>query len=171
MKHTLLLLTAAAIAAAPHVSLAQNAPAQVAFTAEATMPTLKDPSKKDSFIVTLADAQVHTKLELLCSAGRTTLLILRQDKACGVSGSGSIINPSNNQALPRTQYAGGYTVKADGATEGDGMTVNYLAVGRVSASAETFSGAMNLKPELTSSGASALRDAVLKRFTTNANGA
>ena len=171
MKHASLLLIASALIVAPFAVSAQPvAPPSVAFTATATMPTLKDPSKKDTFVVTLADTQVQTKFELLCSAGRTTLLILRQDKACGVSGSGAIINPSTNQALPRTQYSGGYTVKSDGTTEGSTLSVNYLAVGRVAASSETFNGSMNLRPEVTSSGASALRDAVLKKFNADANG-
>jgi hypothetical protein len=152
----------------PMAAQAQAVPATVAFGTSATMPSLKDAAKKDSFIVTLADAQVATQLELTCSAGYTTLLIVRSDKACAVAGNGSIINPANKQALPRTQYAGGYVVKSDGYTEGSTLSINYLAVGKVAPSAASFAGTMNLKPELTSGGAAALRDAVLDQL--NATG-
>ena len=153
----------------PLAAHAQTTPATVTFGAAATMPSLKDASKEDTFVVTLADAQVNTKLELTCSAGYTTLLIVRSDKACAVAGSGSIINPANKQLLPRTQYAGGYVVKSDGYTDGSTLSINYLAVGKVAPSAANFGGSMNLKPELTSTGAAALRDAVLEKV--NAGGA
>lgn len=146
--------------------------ATVNFTAKATMPSLKDPTKKDTFTVGLSDAQVVTTLNLTCQAGRTRLLVLHSDRACGVSGSGSIVNPANQQKLPRTQYVGGYTVKADGSTDGSTLSVNYLAVGKAPASATPFSGSMNLKPENTSTGAAAIRDAVLKKLNAdNTSGA
>src|SRR5690606_18085546 len=82
----------------------------------------------------------------------------------------SIVNPANQQLLPRTQYAGGYTVKADGFTDGSTMSVNYLAVGRVQPSATTFKGSMSLRPEVTSTGAAALRDVVLEQLNADASG-
>ena len=135
------------------------------------MPSLTDNKKKDTFVVGISDAQVKTQLELTCSAGRTDLLILRQDKACAVAGNGAIINPSNQQALPRTQYAGGYTVKSDGSTDATGLTPNYLALGKVAPSTAAFTGSLNLRPENTSSGAAGLRDLVMKQLNTNSGGA
>lgn len=147
-------------------------PATVNFTTNATMPSLKDNTKKDSFVVGLSDAQVVTTLNLTCQAGRTNLLVFRTDRACEVSGNGSIINPANQQKLPRTQYVGGYTVSKDGSTDGSKMSINYLALGKAPPSAAQFSGTMNLKPENTSSGAAAIRDAVLKKINAdNTSGA
>jgi len=164
----ILLLASAATA------LAQTTPppATVNFTAAASMPSLKDNTKKDTFQVGLSDSQVLTTLQLTCQAGRSHLLILHTDRACEVSGNGSIINPSNGQKLPRTQYLGGYTVKADGSTDGSSMSINYLALGKAPASTTQFSGAMNLRPENTSTGAAAIRDAVLKKINAdNTSGA
>lgn len=165
-------LAALLLAVAPATAFAQATPvpAVVDFHAAATMPTLKDPSKKDSFDVSLVDAQVQTDILLECTAGHTQLLVLRSDKACAVSGNGSIVNPSTKQLLPRTQYAGGYVVKGDGSTDGSGISANYLALGKVAPSATPFSGSMTLKPEVTSSGASALKDAVLAGIGAKANG-
>lgn len=158
-------LAACLLAALPATAFAQAAvPANVDFTTSATMPSLKDPSRKDVFAVTIGDAQVKTQMELTCSAGYTQFLVVRSDKACAVAGSGSIVNPANQALLPRTQYSGGYTVNADGYTDGDGMSVNYLALGKVAPSTGTFSGSMNLKPEVTSSGAAALTATVLENL-------
>lgn len=171
MKLKTLLLISLVAASLPLAAVAQTPPATVTFAASATMPTLKDPSKKDLFTVTLADAQVSTQLELTCSAGYTTMLIVRSDKACAVAGNGSIINPANRQLLPRTQYAGGYVVKNDGYTDGSTLSINYLAVGKVAPSAAAFGGSLSLKPELTSTGAAALRDTVLKQINAGGSGA
>jgi hypothetical protein len=159
-------LASAVLAALPAVAFAQTAPvpANVDFTASATMPSLTDPSRQDVFLVNIDDAQVKTQLELTCSAGYTQFLVVRSDKACAVAGSGSIVNPANQQTLPRTQYSGGYTVAADGYTDGSGLAVNYLALGRVAPSAGAFSGSMNLKPEVTSSGAAALTNTILDKL-------
>jgi len=147
-------------------------PATVAFTTAASMPSLKDDTKKDTFQVGLSDSQVLTTLQLTCQAGRSRLLILHTDRACEVSGNGSIINPSNGQKLQRTQYMGGYTVKSDGSTDGSTMSINYLALGKAPASTTQFSGNMNLRPENTSTGAAAIRDAVLKKINAdNTSGA
>ena len=147
-------------------------PASVAFTTAASMPSLKDDTKKDTFQVGLTDSQVVTTLQLTCQAGRSHLLILHTDRACEVSGNGSIINPGNGQKLQRTQYMGGYTVKGDGSTDGGTMSINYLALGKAPASTTQFSGGMNLKPENTSTGAAAIRDAVLKKINAdNTSGA
>jgi hypothetical protein len=162
----LIAISAVLLAAAATGAFAQTtpAPATVNFTTNAHMPSLKDDTKKDTFTVGLQDAQVITTLNLTCQAGRTKLLVFRQDRACEVSGNGSIINPGNQQKLPRTLYQGGYTVTKDGTTDGSTMSINYLALGKVAASVQQFSGSMNLKPENTSTGAAAIRDAVLKKL-------
>ena len=52
------------------------------------------------------------------------------------------------------------------------MSINYLAAGKVPASTGAFSGSLNLKPENTSTGAAAIRDAVLKKINAdNTSGA
>lgn len=170
MKTTSLLLASFLALGTPLASFAQTVPADVTFSASATMPSLKDATKKDTFVVKLGDAQVVSQLELTCSAGYATMLIMRSDKACAVAGNGSIINPSNKQQLPRTQYAGGYVVRSDGYTDGSTLSINYLAVGKVAPSTASFKGSMNLKPEITSSGAAALRDAVLGNLNANGGG-
>jgi hypothetical protein len=145
-------------------------PAVVNFATIADMPTLKDTSKQDHFAVTLSDAQVVTNLTVDCTAGRTELLIVRSDKACAIGGNGSIINPSNKQALPRTQYLGQYTVTADGSTDARTLSINYLAVGKVAPDTKQFAGSLNLKPELSSSGAAGLTQSVLKKITGDSSG-
>lgn len=171
MKIKSVYLASLLLAALPATAFAQaSVPANVDFTASATMPSLKDPSRQDVFAVTVGDAQVKTQLELTCSAGYTQFLVMRSDKACAVAGSGSIVNPANQQLLPRTQYSGGYTVNADGYTDGSGMAVNYLALGKVAPSAGAFDGSMNLKPEVTSSGASALKDSIMANLGQNSGG-
>ena len=165
MQFKSLTLATLLLAALPASAFAQAVvPPNVDFTASATMPSLKDPSRKDVFAVTIGDAQVKTALELTCSAGYTQFLVVRSDKACAVAGSGAIVNPANQAQLPRTQYSGGYTVTADGFTDGAGMSVNYLALGKVAPSAAAFSGSMNLKPQVTSTGAAALTKTVLENL-------
>jgi len=159
-----LLLSSALVAPA----FAQSLPANVSFTTVADMPSLKDNSRKDTFTIGLSDSHVVSTIEMVCSAGRTEMFIMRSDKACAIAGTGSIVNPANGAKLPRTQYAGGYIVKADGATDAATMIVNYLAVGSVAPSSTTFTGELTLKPELTSTGAAALRDSVLKKINVNA---
>lgn len=168
-----LVLTSALLLLSAGAAFAQAAPpATVNFTTTATMPSLKDDTKNDTFKVGLSDAQVETTLSLNCQAGHARLLVLHTDRACEVSGSGAIINPANQQKLQRTQYVGGYTVKPDGSTDGSTMSINYLALGKAPASTTQFSGSMNLKPENTSTGAAAIRDTVLKKLNAdNTSGA
>ncbi len=144
-------------------ALAQEA--KVDFSMKAAMPSIRDASKNDAFKIDLADAKIVSSLALECQAGRTQAYVLRTNEACSVSGTGSIVNPSNpGQKLPRTQYGGGFTVKEDGLAEGRTLTVNYLAVGKVPASSESFSGSMMLKPENPSPGAAAIKAALLKKI-------
>ena len=156
----LMLSVPTAFAQAP----APATPASVAFTASATMPSLTDNTQKDTFKVGIVDTQVNTQLQLVCAAGSSRFLVFHTDKACAITGNGAIINPNTHQQLPRTQYLGGYVVKADGTTDGSTMSVNYLGLGKVAPSQAAFSGSMNLKPELTSTGAQALASLVLQKL-------
>lgn len=153
------------------MAAAQSAPpATVTFGTIADMPTLKDTKKQDHFEVTIGDAQVVSAITVDCTAGRTEMLIVRRDKVCAVGGNGSIINPSNQQKLARTQFMGQYTVAADGYTDAKALGINYLAVGKVPADSKQFGGTLNLKPELSSSGAAGLTEAVLKKVTGDTTG-
>jgi len=139
--------------------------AKVDLTINASMPSLRDPARHDSFKFGVVDAKVLTNLSLECQAGRTQALVLRTNEQCSVSGTGSIVNPSNpNQKLPRTQYAGGFTVRENGQVEANTLSVNYLALGKVPASSESFSGGMVLKPENPSTGAAELQSLLLKKL-------
>ena len=175
MKKLTMLAAAAlmCIAAAPaFADSAPVAPATITFSTLANMQSLKDSNQKDSFTVGILDAQVNTSLTMQCEAGGSHFLFLHKDKQCSVTGSGGIVNPSNKaQVLQRTQYQGGYIVKADGTTDGSTLVANYLSLGKAPAMQTAFGGSLNLKPELTSSGAAALTTAVLNKLNTNANGA
>lgn len=143
--------------------LAQEAKVDLSFSAN--MPSLRDPARNDTFKFTVADAKIVTNLALECQAGRTKAFVLRTNEQCSVSGTGNIVNPNNpSQKMPRTQYAGGFTVKENGQVEGNTLSVNYLAMGKVPASAEAFSGSMTLKPENPSPGAAELQAALLKKL-------
>ncbi|MEO8756372.1 MAG: hypothetical protein ABI398_01285 [Devosia sp.] len=167
---TRLLIAALALAAPlamPSLAQAQTAPApNVTFTTIADMPTLKDNSKQDHFTVGLTDAQIKTSMVIACTAGHTDLMILRKDKVCAfqTGSGGSIFNPKSSQWLPRSQFVGSYTVTADGSTDGKALSINYLALGTVPPSQSQFGGSLNLKPQLTSSGATGLKDLVLKKL-------
>jgi hypothetical protein len=157
------ILLAACCAAATLPVLAQDA--KVDINLSASMPSIRDPSRNDTFKVTLTDAKIVTSLELECQAGRTHALVLRTNEQCSVKGTGSIVNPSNpSQKMPRAQYAGGYTVKENGQVEGNTLSMNYLAVGKVPASSESFSGGMTLKPENPSPGAAEIQAALMKKL-------
>jgi hypothetical protein len=155
-------LGAVALMASP--VLAQTPPpADVAFTAVADMPTLKDAQKLDSFSVELKDAQVDTTLTMSCSAGHSALFgLAHANKVCAFQkGSvGQIFNPKKSTWQPRTQYSGAYTVTGDGSTDAKTMSITYLP----QSNSAQFGGSLNLKPELTSSGAAGLRDLVVKKL-------
>jgi hypothetical protein len=135
----------------------------VSFAMKASMPSLRDKSNKDTFNVTLGDKQVESALKIICQ-GAEAGIISGQAESCAVTGNGALINPNNGQKLQRTQYAGGWVVKSDGFTEGGTLAVNYLAVGKVAASNTAFAGSLMLKPEVPSTGASLLRDTILKNM-------
>lgn len=170
MRKHLLAIAALSLLAVSIASAQQVPTPTVTFGATASMPSLKDDKLKDTFTVTLTDQQVAAQLELTCQAGRSNLIVFRSDRACAVTGSGSIINPTSQQKLPRTKYVGGFITKADGATDGTTLSVNYMALGKVPPSATPFSGSLNLKPELTSSGAAGLASSVLKKIGADNSG-
>lgn len=141
----------------------------VNFTMQASMQSLRDETRKDTFTVSLSDKQVDTTLKITCQAAKGGI-ISSQNESCAVTGNGALINPANGQKLQRTQYAGGWVVKSDGFTDGATMAVNYLALGKVPASNGRFSGSMMLKPENPSTAASLLRDTILKRIKSGESG-
>jgi hypothetical protein len=134
----------------------------VNFNMKASMPSLRDVANKDTFTIGLADKQVETNLKITCQGAKAGI-ISGQAESCAVTGNGALINPANKAKLQRTQYAGGWVVKSDGFTEGATLSSNYLALGKVPASNAAFGGSMMLKPEVPSTGASLLRDSILKR--------
>jgi hypothetical protein len=141
----------------------------VNFTMKASMPSLRDDSAKDIFTVGLSDKQVETSFKITCQAAQAGI-ISGQAESCAVTGTGALINPANGQKLPRTQYSGGWVVKSDGFSDGANLATNYLALGKVAASNSRFAGSMMLKPEVPSTGASLLRDTILKRMKTTESG-
>ena len=149
--------------------LAAMAADTITFTMKASQQSLRDEKAKDSYTVTVSDKQVETTLRITCQ-GATAGLISGQNESCAVTGNGALINPQNGQKLQRTQYAGGWVVKSDGFTDGANLSVNYLALGKVPASNGRFAGSLMLKPENPSTGASLLRDTILKRIKTNESG-
>lgn len=152
-----LLLASALIALSAVSAIADDT---VTMSARANMQSYRDKAMRDLFTSNVADKQVETALKVECQAGISDVF-KRQDQACAVSGNGAIINPTNQKRLPRTQFAGGYIVRADGYTDASSLSINYLPVGKVPASSEAFSGNLTLKPEAPSTGALAIRDSVL----------
>lgn len=141
----------------------------VNFTMKASMLSLRDPTRKDTFDVVLSDKQVETNFKITCQASQGGIISV-QDETCAVTGNGALINPQNGQKLQRTQYSGGWEVKSDGFTDGSTMAVNYLALGKVAASTGRFGGNMMLKPENPGTSASLLRDTILNNLKAKQNG-
>lgn len=153
-----LLLSSIALMALTTGALAENS--TLNFSVVADMPSLRDVKAKDSFKVTIADAQVKTVLNLTCQSGSYGLII-RKDEACAVTGTGAIINPTTKAEIPRVKYSGGFIVKSDGYTDGRNMSANYLSVGSVPASTDYFGGSLILKPEQPSAGAIKFGEGIL----------
>jgi hypothetical protein len=148
---------------------AAEAAETVNFTMKASMQSLRDATRKDSFTVGIADKQVEATLKITCQ-GAVGGIISGQNESCAVTGNGALINPANGQKLQRTQYAGGWVVKSDGFADGASMSVNYLALGKVPASNGRFAGSLMLKPEVPSTSASLLRDTILKKIKVKESG-
>jgi hypothetical protein len=165
----MLKLTTALLATTLSISSAAFAADPVTFTMKASMPSLRDPENKDTFTVGLADKQVESSLKITCQAAKAGI-ISGQAESCAVTGNGALVNPANGKKLQRTQYAGGWVVKSDGFTEGATLSVNYLTVGKVPASNSNFGGSMMLKPEVKSTGASLLRDTILRKVKKTESG-
>ena len=141
---------------------------QIKVTAD--MPSLLDKNKNDNFKFEIADSQVVLAMDLLCQQGGTSWGVIRRDRACKVGGKGSIVAP-DKKLFPRIQYMGGFQVSKDGYTDANQLKVSYLAVGSVPASSGSFTGSLTLKPELTSSGANALKESVLGKLKATSGGA
>jgi len=166
------LIAAAILTAFPAFAQTTPPPADVTFTLDANMQTLKHPddgNARDIFSVELKDAQVDTIWNWACTSGRDTFGGLgHADKICGFQGgsAGKVRNPKKADTDPtawivRTQFQGQFTVSKDGTTDMSTMSINYLPNGKPA----TFGGSMNLKPELTSGNAfTGLKDTVLKKL-------
>jgi hypothetical protein len=141
----------------------------ITFTMKAQQNSLRDSAEKDNFTVILADHQVETTFAIKCQ-GATGGFITRQEQSCAVIGNGALINPSNGQRLQRTQYSGGWVEKSDGYTDGSKLAINYLALGKVSASSGGFGGSIMLKPQNPSTTASAIRDLIMKKVKSTESG-
>jgi len=159
---TLLVLTTGAYA--QQAATPPATAASVVFTDIADMPGLTDPNQKNTFKVGIVDSQVDLTMTVTCTPGGSSLLIFHKDKVCGVSGAGSVINPSNKQEYQRTQYLGGYDVSSAGSAEAEQMSINYLSLGNAPASATQFSGRLKLKASLSATGMDAVEQAVYDKL-------
>lgn len=168
MKTFAIISAAASFVLLTSGAYAQDAATNVEFKMTANMLSLKDPEKKDAFGIKLADKQVQTQFDLVCQAGRTKLFVMKTNRGCQISGNGVLLAP-NGSKVNRTQYLGGLMVEGDGTTDATALKVNYLAAGKAPAASSNFNGSLNLKPELTSSGAQGLVDRVLTKVQ-NADG-
>jgi hypothetical protein len=160
------LLLASLVFTVPSFAMAAET---VNFSVKASQPSLSDKTQPDSFVVSLTDKQVETNLRVECKSAQAGF-ISRQNQSCSVTGTGALINPSNGQKLQRAQYAGGLDVQQNGFADGAGISTNYLTLGKVPASTGAFGGNIMLKPEKISTGASALRDVLMKNFSKTQTG-
>lgn len=160
MNKSLIFGVSLAILCSP--AFGQVTPPAVQFKATADMQSLLNKDRNDTFSVFVGDQQIQTNLTLVCQPGTTKYFVMSKKRGCSTVGNGALITPTKER-LPRTQYMGGYVVEKDGFTDTSTLRINYLAVGRSEASSAGFSGSMNLKPELTSSGAQSLVDTVLRK--------
>lgn len=154
----------AASAALLCLSSAAYAGEVVNYSLSASMPSLRDNNLKDTFEVTLSDAQIQEKLTVNCTAGRSKWYVLKTDEACGIAGSGAVVNPGTGQPLPRTQYAGGFVVKSDtGYVDAHTIAVNYLPLGKAPAASAQFGGSLVMKPENPSKGAKDIQQILINK--------
>lgn len=158
------ILAAAAFAISTTAALAQSPEVTVNFTMNSEMKSLKNKDARDTFKIGIEDRSVDTDLTLDCQAGSTSFIIVRKARACKVTGDGFIISPDGKQRKKRTEYLGGLVTEADGTTDGSNIKINYLTSGGGAAQNSAFGGSLNLKPELTSTGAAALKDKVLQKL-------
>jgi hypothetical protein len=164
MRLTLISAIAALTLVCTGSVFAQDAPAAVVnITENASMLSLKDNSKVDTFKINLSDYQVITDLTVTCSpgsAGHLGGLFGRQQQECAVGGNGKIIDPKNAEhKIPRTQYGGSLKVEDTGDVDGSLMNISYTPTGQAS-----FSGMMVLKPEHPSQSAMDLTKSLMTKF-------
>lgn len=163
------LLLASAIVSIGFPAFAQEMPSKVTFTGEVEQTSLKDPEKRDHFDIVLGAAEIKTSLNLECQSGASSWGgLVRKDEACSVTGYGDI--SKNGKSGRRVEYSGGFVIKTDGTTEGETLMANYLAMGKVPASQNNFSGYMMMKPENPSKGAMELLEIGKKKVGAGSGG-
>jgi hypothetical protein len=144
--------------------------ATVSYKIEADMKSIVNVDQKDTFTISVSDAQIETNLKMECQAGKSRFGgLAKRQRECTNSGLGVIVGP-NGQKLSRAQYMGGYKVPADGNTDAGTLKINYLTLGAVPASNSAFDGYMNLKPELTPNNAKAMASRVFQNLNTKVTG-
>ena len=143
-----------------------SAAATVNVKENASMLSLKDASKNDTYTVDLSDSQVLSHLILTCtpgSAGHLGGLIGRSNLLCGLTGSGMIINPKDpNQKVARTTFGGSYKVEDSGNVDATQMNIDYSPPSPTAES--SFQGSLELKPEHPSVTASGFASSLLDQF-------
>lgn len=127
----------------------------------AQMPSLTDASKRDTFKVTLSDADVVSNFTLECQAGRKAAYVVNIPRGCGWKGRGVVINKSNGSQLPRTAFRGAYTAEKTGNADLSAMQIDYAPIGALQASADRMRGTLVIKPDLKAGIKSQARDKFL----------
>lgn len=151
MRNLFTVATAGVIALGAMPALAQGTTETVTLTMQVDQPSLFDSNRRDTFRTTLDDRSGTTTLEVICSAGSSSLFGLsRRDEACAVTGTGTIKNPNNpSQSVQRIDYSGGFTVVAaqDGFTDMRTLAAGYRRVGSAPQENVTFGGNLVMNPE------------------------
>lgn len=140
-------------------AFAQESAVNVKLSAQ--MPSLTDASKRDTFKVTLSDAEVVSNINLECQAGRKAAYVVNIPRGCGWKGRGVVINKSSGQQLPRTAFRGSYTAEKSGTADLSMMQIDYAPIGALQASADRMRGNMVIKPDLKAGIKSQARDKFL----------
>jgi hypothetical protein len=139
-------------------------PSEVSFTVFADMATLRG-GEVDNFKAVITDHQITSDIRLECTAGKGGIIgnLGRRNKTCefGVGSAGMVMNPRTKKWQPRTQFGGSYEVTATGETDASSLHITYLGG---SGGKAPFDGSLNLKPQLSSSGAAALTALVLEKI-------
>lgn len=162
-KALLLVVASAALMVSAGAATAQTAPlpATVTLKGSVSQPSLRDDKMRDTFTIELLDAAIVASIESNCQAGRMNFGLLRQDEACAITGTGSLVNPANPaQTIARTQYGGGFTITKTGYTDLASLQANYLQVRSVPGGMVPFGGSASMTPELPSNGALAIFESI-----------
>jgi len=167
-------ITAASLVASAALPVHAQGTETITLTMQVEQPSLFDTSRRDTFRSVIDDRSGSTTLEVICSAGTSTLFGLsRTDEACSVTGSGSIKNPNNpSQSVPRVDYSGGFTIVGaqDGFTDMRTIAAGYRRVGSAPQETATFGGHLVMNPEAPSASALELGRNALAYLQENAAG-